>query len=503
MKEREISLIDLAVEILLKWRVIIVWMLVGGVLMGVFGYFRSYRTVQAQMAQAKALEEQLQQYENEEQAEQAFLKNSLSELQVNNVNTAMRYETLWEEKETYLQESVKMQIDPLNVPRALLTFQVVAEDMETAQRIERLYEDVIAGGLSQWLVDEVQEDISYAAMSELVNLERTSWDLSERTSLILQGESDTFRVVIYHISEEQCMQLADKVDEYLQAQCAQIALKMGNHQIRLVNQEFSYVIDTVLLNELTTIQNSMITWGTNAAKLKDAFSQEEWAYYNFLNAYKQSGDSADGQTEDSTDELQGIPSLSVAKPSVSKKYVLIGMILFAFMYAGYVFVKYIFNGRIRVADDVASLYGVPSLGVIPVEKESRKPFAFVDGWILRLRNWNKRRFTLEEATGLAAVAVKMAAKKEGLKEICCIGCNLKTNAAKAADTIQSVLKDADISMKVLNNALYDQEAMEQLLAAKGVFLMERAGETLYDEVSRELELLRRQEIKVLGIILAE
>lgn len=99
--------------------------------------------------------------------------------------------------------------------------------------------------------------------------------------------------------------------------------------------------------------------------------------------------------------------------------------------------------------------------------------------------------------------MKMAAKKEGLKEICCIGCNLKMNAAKAADTIQGVLKDADISMKVLNNALYDQEAMEQLLAAKGVFLMERAGETLYDEVSRELELLRRQEIKVLGIILAE
>jgi len=489
MKEREISLIDLIVEILLKWRVIIVWMLVGGILMGGFSYVRSCRT-----AQAAALEEQLQQTVSEGQTELEYLESVLTNMQINNVNTAISYESLCEAKEAYLQESVMMQINPLEMPRALLTFQVVAEDVETAQRIDRVYEDMVEGGLSQWLADEVQEDVSDAAMSELISLESNSRELLDA--------SDTFKISISHISEEKCIQLAEKVDEYFQEQHSQLIRKMGEHQIQLVNQNFSYVIDTELLDKLQGIQSNMTTWSVNAAKLKDAFSEEEWRYYNCLIANKQQGDSAEVQQSEEGEEAEP-SSVTVIRPSVSMKYVLMGMVLFAFLYAFYVFLKYILSGRIRTADDVASLYGVPELGVIPAEKGGKRLFAFVDGWILKLRSWNRRSFATEEAIGLAAVAVKMAAKKEGLNEICCIGCSLKSNAVKTADIIQNILKEADISLKVLNNVLYDQEVMEQLLSARGAFLLERAGETLYDEVSREIELLHRQEIKVLGIIVVE
>lgn len=488
MKEREISLIDLMVEILLKWRVIIVWMLVGGILMGGFGYTRSYRTAQAQKA---ALEAQLHQAESEDLTEWEYLQSILTEIQINNVNTAVSYESLREAKAAYLQESIKMQLDPLNVPRVQLTFQVVAEDVETIQIVEPIYENMITGGLSQWLAQEAGDDVSEAAISELISLGRNSGTL-------LRG-SDTFTVAIYYISEEQCLQLAEEVDEYLQEQHSQLVRTMGAHQIQLVNQNFSYVMDTALLDSRQKIQSDMASWSTSAAKLKDAFSAEEWQYYAYLNADKQQGDSVGEQQS----EEQSALSETVIQPSVSTKYVLMGIILFAFIYAFYVFLKYILSGRIRATDDMTSLYGVPELGVISVEKEGKKLLAFVDGWILKLRDWNKRRFSMEEAIGLAAVAVKMAAKKEGLNEICCIGCNLKTNAVKTADAIQNVLKDANISMKVLNNALYDQEAMEQLLSARGAFLLERAGETLYEEISREIELLHRQEIKVLGIIVVE
>ena len=41
MKDKEVSLIDLAVEILLRWRMFIVWMLIGGVLLGTYSYVQS------------------------------------------------------------------------------------------------------------------------------------------------------------------------------------------------------------------------------------------------------------------------------------------------------------------------------------------------------------------------------------------------------------------------------------------------------------------------------
>ena len=115
----------------------------------------------------------------------------------------------------------------------------------------------------------------------------------------------------------------------------------------------------------------------------------------------------------------------------------------------------------------------------------------------------KIELTNEEALGLAGVAVKMAAKKETFDTVCCIGCNMKERTLKAAEAIQKVLAEDNIELTVLNNVLYDQSAMEQLQGVKGAFLLEKAGETLYDEIMKELELLNRQDIKILGVVVVE
>ncbi len=56
MQEREISLIDLLVEILLRWRVLVICMLIGGSLMGGLSFVRSYRTAEEQKAQIAEME---------------------------------------------------------------------------------------------------------------------------------------------------------------------------------------------------------------------------------------------------------------------------------------------------------------------------------------------------------------------------------------------------------------------------------------------------------------
>lgn len=489
MKEREISLLDLMVEILLRWRVFIVWALIGGSLMGCFSYVNSSKAAQSQKGQS----------------ELEYLQSGLSDVEMNHVNTVLNYEDLWEAEDVYYQQSIKMQIDPLNEPRALLTFQVVAEDLETAKSIAWVYEGMVPDGLGKWLSEKTSNEASEAALSELITLEQNMETVTTEMMTAETATSDTitstvsvfynmpeekdnvFRVAICHISEEQCLELAEKVEEYFGEQQSQLSRKMGEHQIQLVDWNFSYVVDRTLMENQQQVQSKMITWSTNATKLKDNFTASERQLYNYLVVNRQGDDSV----------------MPIIQPTVSVKYVFVGMILFVFMYAFYIFLKYILNTRVRATDDLAAIYEVPQLGMIPVAEGRKKIFAFVDDWILKLRNWNKRKFTPEEATGLAAVAVKMAAQKDSLDEIGCIGCNLRTNEDSMADAIQKILRDSNISMKVLNNVLYDQEAMEQMSSVKGAFLLERVGETLYDEINREIELLRRQEIKVLGIIVAE
>lgn len=194
---------------------------------------------------------------------------------------------------------------------------------------------------------------------------------------------------------------------------------------------------------------------------------------------------------------------SVPEPALSLKYVLLGMILFAFIYVFYLFLKYILSSRLRAADEVQVLYGTAQLGKIPRDTGKKKVFAVVDDLIVKLRDRNKRVFSYEEAVGLAAVAVRMSARKNDLNKVFCIGCNMQEPRLQVAQAIQADLQEADLEMTVLNNVLYNQEALEQLQDAKGAFLLEQAGETLYDEIARELELLRRQEIAVLGIVVVE
>ena len=134
MQEREISLLDLMVEILLRWRVLVVCMLIGGSLMGGFSFVRSYQTAEAQKAQIAEMEKKLQEKKEQLESDQheedtkgnlatkEYLQEQLTEVQKNNINTVLDYESFIEELEAYCDSSILMQLDPLNISQAKLTF---------------------------------------------------------------------------------------------------------------------------------------------------------------------------------------------------------------------------------------------------------------------------------------------------------------------------------------------------------------------------------------------
>lgn len=478
MQEREINLTDFLVEILLRWRMMIVWMIVGGVLLGAFSHVRSTQSVAAQKV---ALEQQL-----DVQTELAALEGVLSAAQINSVRAVLNNEKFSE----YYNQSLLMQIDATYVPRTELSFLITSVDMEMSYSIERIYEDLLSCDLFEWIADRNQEGIVSANLSELITV-RGSWDSDV---IILKDEypkMDSLNVTIIHVTEEECKELARQVIEYLEEQHDWLVQELGAHELELIDQSFAYVNDSQLFNEQRTMLNNITNGNTNVEKLQKDFTVEQQRYYTLL------------KTDDTGESVEQVATVTVSAPSVSVKYILLGMILFVFIYVFWLFMKYILNSKLRVTDDIRQIYDLTQLGMIPRETSGKRAFAFVDGWILKLRDHNKRIFSREEATGLAAVAVKMQAKKEGLDVVYCIGCDLKENALQVAEQMQTMLKVDGITINILNNVLYNQESMEQLQGAKAVFLLEKAGETLYDEIAQELELLQRQDIRVLGAVVVE
>lgn len=503
MKEREISLIDLIVEVLLHWRVVVVAMLIGGMLMGAFSFYRSTQTAERQRAQlaeqqkqeqllaeqeAQMSEEELLNWQNANKQE---LEEALTEAQIANVNSAIMYEQFRDEKIRYREESILMQIDPFNAPRADITFLVKSNDIEKTYNIQKIYEDLF---MSTELFDYVKKECDIQnPVNDVISLERTSYGQ-------MQG-NDTVRIAVFYSDEDTCKAMADAIVKYAQQQYKNVEKSVGSHEIELISQTYGTLIYTDLLTQQRNCENDIAAQNNAAVKLKAAFSDEEWYYYNYLVSGRATANPEKENAEET--EAEEGTTITVITPEISLKMVILGMILFAFGYVFVIFLMYILNNKLRATDDLQDIYCIPQLGAISSDEKKKKFLGIIDEWILKLRYRDKRRFAPQEAANLAAVAAKMAVKKQGVSNVCLMGCNLAGEALKACELIKERLTAEGATVQILSNVLYDAEVMEELADAQGAVLVETAGSTLYDEIAKELELLNRQNITVLGGIVVE
>lgn len=508
MQEREISLLDLLMEMLLKWRMFIIWMLCGAVLFGGFSYARTWRSANAQAAQVEEAKCQLEEQDLESTKEELLVQNmellqelagQLTDVQRRNVEMIVVYEK-WL---TSCEDSAMLQIDANNVQQAEIIFHISSESKEQSYSIEAVYENIVSDGeLAQYVskVLGLPSNISTLFTLQSDKTNNVTNDITSDITIRTQG-IDSFGVRVIHYDEQTCRDMAQAVIDFVENKHNSLEDKLGEHEITVVNSSFSVVYDSELSSAKQRLINSMITVQDTVVKRKAEFSDQEWQYYDIL---------VNGEITglNSTETIPLSPEAIIARgitvtPQVSFKYVLIGMVLAAFIYAFYVFVIYVLNPKIRITDNLQQLYTVPQLGLIPAHDDKKKIFGFVDRWIKSLRNWSKRKFAYEEAFRLASVAVKMAAQRNELTSVYLLGCDLKGQTMIVCEKIRDDLGKDNIQTVILNNILYDAVALNSLKSARGVVLVEAVGATLYTEIEQELELLKRENIEVLGGILVE
>lgn len=462
MKEREINLIDLSIEVLLHWRMLIVWMLIGGVLAGTFLGMRA---------------------KNEIKIDFRLPEKYLSEKEMANVDFVITYEKIYREKESYLEKSALMKMNPNQVSKAEATIAIETEDRQKSCDIEKVYEDIMQSGE---LMAKVVKDaaIEMAAISEMIFIDRARMNNGNNMAgnvIEIDTNTNTFRIIVKHDNEAQCKKMLETVIAFLKEKQPDIESILGEHEIAVVNESFAVVADAKIAEMQKGMLGNIAEMQTKLSDAKNKLSDIEQQYYSFL---------TNGTEMTTTSDI-------------SIKYILVGAALAAFFYAFLIFLIYIFNLKIRSTDSLQELYDIPQLGMISMGKSNKRLFGFIDEKIISLRERNKRQFTLEEALELASAAVKISAGKEALQEVFLIGCGLKERAFEVCEKIKEHLGRDGIQVKILNNVLYDARMMEELENAKAVVLAESVGVTLYSEIVEELELLKRQKITVLGGILVE
>ena len=442
-------------------------MLGGGILFGAFSYMKSLQSVELQYEQPTIT--------NEEE-----LREQLTESQLNSVDIAIAYRKLYKDYSGKQQDLSALNGDDFVVHNAQMTFWVDSEDMERSYNIAKVYKNMIQSE------DELGKE-SPGTMTEGI------------ITAVLEEGANVLQVIIEHPSEEYCSNLAAAVADFVEEQ--QKTLKMQNllgaHTVGLMSSSMGRTTEESNLMSQKNYIDQVINLKKTSEALEKALSAEEKAYFDYLSDGDGLEELSETASESQENDLQEDGLRESSLPRISVRYVLLGAVFFALAEMFIIFLKYTFNNRLRKADNFQDIYRIPQLGIVELHREKRI-LDFVDGWILKLRMRGKRQFTAEEATVLAAAAVKMAAKRASVNIVCLAGCNLQAKAWSICNDIKRILEPEGIEVEILNNVLYDVEGMEKLCEMQSVVLVETVESTLYEEIERELELMGRQNIKVLG-----
>lgn len=485
MQTREIDLLDMIVDVLSHWRGLIVALVLGAVLLGGVSYTRSFRTVQNAQQQKPAAQD-----EATVQAQLSQLEQNLDAKSQAAVLTVVDDEKEYDLKKTYSENSIYMQLNPLQTVQTELIYQVQTADGSMDGQLGALYTSMLNNvGLYDWAAQQTGTEAGY--VGELISAETMS-SLTIPNKEMSLG-TNCVKVSILQSDAETCQKLAEAVKTYISEEQKQLNNELGPHALVLISETTGSVMNKDLMDEQIKCRNEIASLQSTIATAKADFTEEQKQYYELLTW--EEAEQSEQPTQKVTAEENPVPT-----PAVSKKYVLLGAVLFAFVYVAVICMAYIFNTRLRESDELQSIYGIPQIGLV-VRGSGRK--VFLDKWVDSLRHYGKRKFTAEQSMELAFAAIKIAAVKNGLNNICLMGCNMSAGADKVCESLKAALEKEQISVSVLDNVLYDAEAMEKMDAMQGAVLVEKAGSTLYNEVADELELLKRQDIRVLGGIIVE
>lgn len=488
MQTREIDLLDMIADVLSHWRGMIVALVLGAVLLGSFSYMKSLRTVQNVQQPETVVQEETTVEEQLTQLEQSLDDKSLA-----TVLAVVDDEKEYDLKKTYSENSIYMQLNPLQAAQTELIYQVQTADVSMDGQLGALYTSLLNNvGLYDWVAQQTGIEAGY--VGELISAEPVSCLTIPSKEMTLG--TNCVKVSILQSDTEACQKLAEAVKAYISEEQKQLNNELGQHVLVLVSETTGSVKNKDLMNDQIKCRNEIASLQSTIAATKADFTEEQKKYYELLTWEEaEHSEQPEQPAQNVTAEENPVPT-----PAVSKKYVSLGAVLFAFVYAVVICMVYIFNTKLRVSDELQSIYGIPQIGLV-VREPCRK--VFLDKWVDSLRHYGKRKFTAEQSMELAFAAIKIAAVKNGLNNICLMGCNMSVGADKVCESLKAALEKEQISVSVLDNVLYDAEAMEKMGAMQGAVLVEKAGSTLYNEVAGELELLKRQDITVLGGIIVE
>lgn len=486
--EKEISLTELLLFCLKKWRLIVIAMLVTAAAAGVYKYSSTVRSNQ-QKREAQALAEK---ENSSEQGKEEVISNPNIEyynLAIDNAQQEL------DKLKEYMDSSVIMQLESYHLDTGTLSFYINTEDITEVDKSSLIaaYESFVKDGRLARTLLKVDDSIAESELQYLISFEGKSLPYMEenyelsggngssmiQVSGIGQGKQNVFSIQITAKDAESCKAYTEAAKEAITAYAAELQSQIREHELQLLSEAQTERID----QSIQSYQNGILSSYTSAfAQLKS------------LQAELKTVRAEEGET------IVVGEAVTYDNPvSSAVKFAVVGLVLGAFLAAFVLVVIYLMSGKLQSTDGFREEFGMPLLSQITKRTGKKRAFGFVDGWITRIEEGAYADITYEEQLKIAAANLKAAAaKEEGLKKIMLAGTIAKDEAEAFREEFAKELPG--IALSSYERIVFQASALEQLDQYDGVIFLEKKGESYTKLIKKEYSLVTARDIKVLGAV---
>lgn len=499
--EMTIDLMDLLRRCVMRWKFIVIWMLIGAIVMDGVGILRSVKKVKNAKAQIA------QQGEEEDTTEKLAAINEymqqLTSREVSEVQTAVlsykAYQQEYVDCLKYYQESMKMKLDPSCVPTLRLqyiidnhyevTYPVIDKKDTTQDIISVLAEKVKSESVSNAVAEALDNKVSAAYVQELIT---TSVDDSNQTSV---SGNDAFIINIVAEDREKCEKIAEIVKNTIDENLSAVREICGGFDIKLASEQTFEISNKDLMSAQQSAVTSLNSLKSSINNLPYGMTDDQKTYYYALLDNDETVNlDTYGEDDENTEDKLEVPEIVVPQIQyVNIKYLLLGLILGAIVACGWVALKYLLSAKLRVTGDITEVFEMNVLGNVAengrkIPKLFRKPYHDVP---------------MEKQLQVITSRIQVMAEKEKMTKIFVTGSAMTDCLKILCEKLSNELEEDGVVCFVGDSVLYDPMEVKRMADADGVVFIEQIDVSRYDEIAEEKKISARMHMEILGCVVVE
>ena len=452
--------------------------------------FRSWRSMLAAglilailLAGMKVMREYSNRSVSNEAHEEYLAQMAMYDASVQAYSSAIeRFQTKIDAKQNYFNDSVLMQINPHQECVSSVSMVVRTPGLENADETKSNAAQTESGSIvnASNVVhaynDFIKNGISYESFAQELGVPEQS--VRELVLVIVDQFhfSSVFQIQARSADMDFSARLMDYILQQIEEKKGAFRDTLGEYELNVVSRNEETVVDTVLLQQQTDLQNTIATMQRNLQTSQTALKE----------LIKPT-------------EATGASMKQILKHGI--KYSVVGMAGGIFLMILLHAIRILMKGRILTDDELNVAYGLRNIITLPAGASRREPRSFIDRFVEKLVS-DAPDMSSAAANDVLIAKVENLSAADEIRKVLLVGTVGGTRLESFANRLSKRAKESGspITFEASADIDKDAEAVRRLRTADACIVVEEVGETAYRDAAEVIELLLASGKPVLGTV---